>query len=116
MKEDSGRTQRFIELIGARWTLPILAQLTDGGRRYQDLYESINGISRKVLTETLRRAERDGLIVRRLDPGRIETATLYELTEIGRSLDESLAVLEKWVDRNWARIEVARRRWSRRGD
>jgi DNA-binding HxlR family transcriptional regulator len=43
-----------------------------------------------VLTETLRRAERDGLVTRHLDPGRIETATVYELTDLGRSLDAPL--------------------------
>jgi len=46
------------------------------GRRYQDLYGALDGISHKVLTETLRRAERDGLVGRHLDEDRIETATL----------------------------------------
>jgi DNA-binding HxlR family transcriptional regulator len=50
------------------------------GRRYQDLHDVLDGISHKVRTETLRRSERDGLITRQLDPGRVETATLYELT------------------------------------
>jgi DNA-binding HxlR family transcriptional regulator len=69
-----------------------------------------------VLTETLRRAERDGLTSRHLDPGRIETATLCRLTDLGRSLDEPLATLERWVDRNWSQVEASRRRWSRRSD
>ena len=69
-----------------------------------------------MLTDTLRRAERDGLIVRHIDPNRTETATLYELTDLGRSLAEPLAALERWVDGNWARVEAARQRWSRRGD
>jgi DNA-binding HxlR family transcriptional regulator len=89
--------RRFIELIGARWTLPILAQLADGGRRYQDLLEALNGISHKVLTDTLRRAERDGLIARNLDPGRVETATLYQLTDLGRSLDMPIVPLDGWI-------------------
>ncbi|HQU25508.1 MAG TPA: winged helix-turn-helix transcriptional regulator, partial [Acidimicrobiales bacterium] len=65
---------RFLALVGARWCLPILEQLGEGGRRYQDLHDAIDGVSYKVLTETLRRAERDGLITRRLDGGRVETA------------------------------------------
>ena len=60
--------------------LPILIELAGGGRRYQDLHDSLAGVSYKVLTETLRRAERDGFIVRHLDGERIETATLYGLT------------------------------------
>ena len=84
---------RFFALVGARWCLPIIEQLGEGGRRYQDLHDALDGISYKVLTETLRRAERDGLITRRLDGGRVETTTLYELTDLGRSLDQPLAAL-----------------------
>jgi DNA-binding HxlR family transcriptional regulator len=88
----------------------------DGGLRYQDLDDALDGVSHKVLTDTLRRAERDGLIVRHLDPGRVETATLYRLTDLGRSLDEPLVVLERWAEMNWQQVEAARRRWSRRSD
>jgi DNA-binding HxlR family transcriptional regulator len=70
-----------------------LAELAPGGRRYQDLHDALDGISHKVLTETLRRAERDGLIARHVDGERIETATLYELTDLGRSLDAPLAAM-----------------------
>jgi HxlR-like helix-turn-helix len=48
--------------------------------RYQELDEAPDGVSHKVLTDTLRRAERDGLVGRHLDPGRVDTATLYQLT------------------------------------
>ena len=94
----------------------MLAELQAGGRRYQELDEALDDVSHKVLTDTLRRAERDGLVVRHLDPGRVETATLYELTELGRSLDEPLVALERWVDANWPEIEEARRRWTQRSD
>jgi DNA-binding HxlR family transcriptional regulator len=72
----------------------------------------LDGISYKVLTETLRRAERDGLITRRLDGARIETATLYELTDLGRSLDAPLTAMAGWAERNWQSVEVARQRWD----
>jgi DNA-binding HxlR family transcriptional regulator len=67
-----------------------------------------------VLTDTLRRAERDGLVVRHLDPGRVETATLYQLSDLGRSLADPLAVLELWVDANWSEVEAAGQRWNQR--
>jgi DNA-binding HxlR family transcriptional regulator len=108
--------ERIIGLLDGRWTLAVLAELVGGGRRYQVLDEALDGVSHKVLTDTLRRAERDGLVVRHLDPGRVETATLYQLTELGRSLDERLAALERWVDANWPEIEKARRRWNQRSD
>ena len=106
--------QRVISLIDGRWTLAVLAELVDGGRRYQELDDALDGVSHKVLTDTLRRAERDGLVVRHLDPGRVDTATLYQLTDLGRSLDESLASLGRWAENNWPQVEVARRRWSQR--
>jgi len=55
--------------------------------------EHLGGISYKVLTETLRRAERDGLIARHLDDSRIETTTLCELTDLGRSLGPPLSAM-----------------------
>jgi DNA-binding HxlR family transcriptional regulator len=91
----------------------MLEQLVGGGRRYQDLHDALGGISYKVLTDTLRRAERDGLVSRRLDPGRVQTATLYELTDLGRSLDPLLAGIAKWVDTHWDTVEAARQHWDR---
>jgi DNA-binding HxlR family transcriptional regulator len=112
MNDDWDAASGPIQLLAGRWTLAVMVQLTDGGRRYQDLHETLDGISNKVLTETLRRAERDGLVTRHLDEGRIETATLYELTDLGRSLDEPLAAVGEWATRNWRAVEAARRRWD----
>jgi DNA-binding HxlR family transcriptional regulator len=92
----------------------VLAELSPNGRRYQDLHDALDGISYKVLTDTLRRAECDGLISRQPDPGRVETAMLYQLTNVGRSLDAPLAVLASWVDVNWTLVEAARRSWGGR--
>ena len=88
----------------------LAAELVDGGRRYQDLHDALDGIAHKVLTDTLRRAERDGLITRHLDADRVETATLYVLTD----LDEPLAAFNRWVEADWHRVEAARLRWDRR--
>ncbi len=65
----------FIGLVGGRWTLTALAELAAGDRRYQDLHGALDGISHKVLTDTLRRAERNGPITRHVDAGRVDTAT-----------------------------------------
>ncbi|MGH8996356.1 MAG: winged helix-turn-helix transcriptional regulator [Acidimicrobiales bacterium] len=109
------RLRQVIELLDGRWTLDVLAQLADGGRRYHDLHESLDGIAHQVLTSTLRRAERDGLIVRQVDPGRVETATLYQLTDLGRSLDDVLDAADRWAESKWAQVDFSRRRWDRRG-
>ncbi len=106
------RSQGFVRLLAGRWTLPVLGELSAGGRRYQELHDTLDGVSPKVLTETLRRSEGDGLITRHLDPGRVETATLYELTDLGRSLELPVAALREWVDANWQSVETARQRWD----
>jgi DNA-binding HxlR family transcriptional regulator len=87
------------------------SELVTHGRRYQEIHDALGGISYKVLTETLRRAERDGLLARRLDGAR-ETATLYDLTDLSRSLVLPIAALASWVDANSQSIEDARRRWD----
>lgn len=104
----------LVRLLAGRWTLTVLAALADGGCRYRELHDALEGISHKVLTDTLRRAERDGLISRHLDPERVETATLYDLTDLGRSIDEPLDALCQWVDANWGTVEAAHRRWAAR--
>jgi DNA-binding HxlR family transcriptional regulator len=108
--------RRVIQLVEGRWTLAVLAELLEGGRRYQELDDALDGVSHKVLTDTLRRAERDGLITRHLDPSRVDTATLYQLTDLGRSLDGPLAALKQWADTNLSRVDAARRRWDLRRD
>ncbi len=91
----------------------MLAELVDGGHPYQDLHDALDSISYNVLTGTLRRVERDGIIARHLDGERIETSTLCELTDLGRSLDAPLAAMAEWADANWQSVEAARRHWDR---
>ena len=110
--EMSQTPERFIHLLGGRWTLAILTGLANGGLRYQGVYETLDGISYKVLTETLRRAERDGLIARHLDPYRVKTATLYELTDLGMSLAAPLKAMAEWAAANWHSVETARVHWD----
>lgn len=93
--------------------IALLAELSERGRRYHELHEALDGVSYKVLTETLRRAERDGLVARHLDRSRIETAPLYELTDLGQSLDAPLSVMARWTEGNWQGVEEARQSWGR---
>ncbi|MHB8293776.1 MAG: winged helix-turn-helix transcriptional regulator [Acidimicrobiales bacterium] len=116
MSDEGRAAQRFIELLAGRWTLAVLAELAERGCRYQELDDALDGVSHKVLTDTLRRAERDGLVERDLDPSRVDTATLYQLTDLGRTLEEPLAALGRWVDDHWLDVDRARGRWSRRSE
>jgi DNA-binding HxlR family transcriptional regulator len=116
MADQWSESELVIRLVAGRWTLALLAQLAIGGHRYQDLHAALDGISHKVLTDTLRRAERDGLVFRHVDRNRVETTTLYQLTDLARSLEEPLTALAAWAARNGPQVQDARREWDQRTD
>ncbi|MER6443916.1 winged helix-turn-helix transcriptional regulator [Streptomyces venezuelae] len=87
------------ELLANKWTGLAITALQDGPRRFGDLRRTLDGISPKVLTRTLRRLEDNGLVHRTVYaevPPRVE----YELTPLGRSALEPLAHLRTWVRAN----------------
>ena len=108
----TSHAEGLIEIIGGRWTIA-LSRNRGGGKRYQDLHEALDAMSHKVLTDTLHRAERNGLVTRRIDPGRVETATLYALTDLGKSLADPLGALHRWIKSYRYQVEAARRQWNR---
>jgi len=67
-----------------------------------------------VLTDTLRRAERDGLVARHIDHNRVETDIFYELTDFACSFKDSLQKLACWARKSAADVESARRSWDER--
>jgi DNA-binding HxlR family transcriptional regulator len=81
MADRWGDSEPVVRLLAGRWTLAVLGELAQRSCRYQDLHTALGGISHKVLTDTLRRAERDGLVARTADRTRVETAALYQLTD-----------------------------------
>ncbi|MFD6288603.1 winged helix-turn-helix transcriptional regulator [Streptomyces sp. NPDC060205] len=85
-----------IEIISSKWAVVTLFALTDGPVRHGDLVDLIGGVSRKVLTQTLRRLQDNGLVERRAyaeAPPRVE----YGLTELGRTLEEPIRKLTEWA-------------------
>ncbi|GAA2297426.1 helix-turn-helix domain-containing protein [Actinomadura luteofluorescens] len=92
------RTRLGLDLLSGTWTGVVLWTLQHGPLRPGEMRARIGGISHKVLTETLRRLERDGLVARRRyaeAPPRVE----YELTAPGRGMLEPLAALGRWTER-----------------
>ncbi len=88
-----------VEVIANKWSVVTLYALHNGPRRYGDLVKMSGGISRKVLTQTLRRLQRNGLVRRDVyaeAPPRVE----YSLTELGRSLQGPIAELTAWAQRH----------------
>lgn len=99
------------DVISHRWNAVVIWTLREGPRRPGWLRESIGGISPKVLTETLRRLERDGLVERRSyaeAPPRVE----YGLTEVGRSLLTPLEAVGEWAFAHADAILAAQDRWD----
>lgn len=88
-----------IELIADKWTAVVLSGLSRGPVRHGDLVELIGGISRKVLTQTLRRLESHGL-VRRHAYAEVPPRVEYELTPLGATLIDPIHVLTEWARAN----------------
>jgi len=82
-------TRRILDRIGDRWTVLIVGALWDGSARFSQLRRRIEGVSQKMLTQTLRGLERDGLVRRTVYP-EIPVRVEYALTEAGRTLREPL--------------------------
>lgn len=100
-------TRQLLDRIGDRWTVLVVGALADGPRRYTELARRIEGVSQKMLTQTLRALERDGLVVRTVHPV-IPPRVEYELSDLGRSLLAPLGALERWAIDNVADVLAAR--------
>ena len=100
-------------LLSSKWSVDLLLALGDGSRRYHELLAELDPISEKVLTQTLRAMERDGLIARRVHaevPPRVE----YALTPLGATMATPMKVLATWSLANGKRVEEARGRFDER--
>src|SRR3954471_9234417 len=102
-----------ISLLSSKWSVDLLLALGDGTRRYHELLEDLSPISEKVLTQTLRAMERDGLVPRRVHaevPPRVE----YALTPLGATLAPPLRALGSWSLTHGQHVEEARGRFDAR--
>lgn len=90
--------EKTLTLIGSKWKVLILRELSLGLKRFGELHRGVPGISQKMLTQQLRQMEADGLVLRRVYaevPPRVE----YSLTATGRSLEPVLAAMAQWGQR-----------------
>ena len=110
--ESDPRVEALVtELIGRvadKWTMLILEVLEEHGElRFTRIADHVPGISQKMLTQTLRQMERDGLVVRTVHPV-VPPKVEYRLTELGNGLSEAFCGVWVWAAKNLAPIEAAR--------
>ena len=98
-----------LEMLASKWVYLVVGALKTGRRRYGDLSRKVEGITPKMLTQTLRVLERDGLVRREIFPV-IPPRVEYELTELGQNVAELLNQIRVWSERHAPEIHEARAR------
>lgn len=96
-----------LDRLGDKWTTLIVIALSHRPQRFSELRRAVPDISKRMLTQTLRDLERDGLIARQVFPTKPPSVE-YRLTALGESLLEPLVTLVAWAENNQAGIEQAR--------
>ncbi|MFE1963075.1 winged helix-turn-helix transcriptional regulator [Streptomyces sp. NPDC059479] len=93
--------------LGDKWTVIVICRLSEGPRRFNELKRSVDGITQRMLSATLRRLERDGLVSRTVTPT-VPPQVEYALTDVARSLHSVLFQLVDWTDEHLSYIETSR--------
>jgi DNA-binding HxlR family transcriptional regulator len=106
-------TRTVLDRVGDKWSVLVVLVLLGGSLRFGELRQRVGGITPKVLTETLRRLERDGILRRTAYP-EIPPRVEYALTPLGRSLEPPVRAITAWAETNVPKIERARSSYDRR--
>ncbi|MBD2343098.1 winged helix-turn-helix transcriptional regulator [Anabaena subtropica] len=88
--------RQMLDLVGDKWTPPVLYLLSSGTKRYTEFQRQIPGVSKKMLTQTLRRLESAGVVQRTVYPV-VPPKVEYKLTPFGEKLIEPIAALADWA-------------------
>lgn len=100
-------SRQLLETLGDKWVVLVLTALADGPHRHSDLRRRIAGVSQKMLTQTLRRLERDGLLTRTVD-ATVPVTVTYTITSLGWSLFEVVRPLKTWAEANIVEVLSSR--------
>ncbi|WP_432121981.1 winged helix-turn-helix transcriptional regulator [Streptomyces sp. S1] len=101
-----------LDRIGDKWSVLVIVELTGGPRRFRELQRAIDGISQRMLTLTVRRLERDGLVLRTVYPT-VPAQVDYRLTETGTGLTHLVKALADWSLAHRSVIAEARYAYDR---
>ena len=103
--------REVLDRIGDKWTVLVINELAHGVRRFRRLQRDVPGISQRMLTLTLRRLERDGLVVRPVYPT-VPARVEYALTLTGHSLTPVLKAVADWAAEHRHTVIESRARWD----
>lgn len=109
-KSAEASPQHALALIADKWAVLVITTLAGGSIRYNALRREVAGVSQKMLTQTLRDLECNGLVARTVYP-HTPPRVAYGLTPLGRTLVEALTVLRDWADEHYHEVEAARLRY-----
>jgi DNA-binding HxlR family transcriptional regulator len=105
-------SRKVLERIADKWTALIIHVLSKGTQRHSELRRQISGVSQKMLTQTLRSLENDGLVERKIYPV-VPPKVEYSLTPLGQSLIEPLEAICHWAEAHLGELETARAKAKR---
>lgn len=105
-------TRQLLATVSDKWAGLLLVALADGPVRYNQLAARVAGISQKMLTQTLRTLERDGLVARSVTP-QVPIRVDYELTALGRTLMPVMLAVKQWAETHMDQVQQARERYDK---
>lgn len=100
-----------LEIISNKWTALVIYSLEDGTIRYGEIKKRIEGISQKMLTQTLKQLERDGLVIRKVTPV-VPPIVEYTLTPLGESLIPCMRMLKEWARTHYPEVKIVREEYD----
>jgi DNA-binding HxlR family transcriptional regulator len=99
--------RQVLDMVANKWVCLVITALSDGPRRHSDLARTIAGVSQKMLTQTLRLLERDGLVTRHMT-AQVPVRVDYELTELGAGFAPLMFAIKEWAQDHIDDIQAAR--------
>ena len=106
-EENTELLREVLQVVASKWTALILCRLKSGNKRYSELQKELPGVSQKMLTQSLKELEHDGIVARTsypIIPPRVE----YSLTPLGETLIAPLAGLLLWAEEHLEEVKCAR--------
>jgi DNA-binding HxlR family transcriptional regulator len=107
-------TRLLLDRIADKWTTLLLTTLDEEPMRFNALKRHIGGVSQKMLSQSLKQMERDGLVLRHVE-ATVPVSVTYEITDLGRTLVEALRPMIDWAETRMDQVATARLAYDARG-